>query len=125
MTALARSIFKSILLILNILIFNNILAQTVPTNTDKKNDVRDSISITKDSLGIKKDTLIPKEQLEDVVKMKAEYKNSSSISNKQTTLQKNAQIIYQDMQIDADYIRFEWETGKIYARGEQERTAKS
>ncbi len=124
MTALARSIFKSILLILNILIFNNILAQTVPVNTDKKNDVRDSINITKDSLGIKKDTIIPKEQLEDVVKMKAEYKNSSSISNKQTTLQKNAQIIYQDMQIDADYIRFEWETGKIYARGEQDEKGK-
>lgn len=124
MTALARSIFKSILLILNILIFNNILAQTVPQNTDKKNDVRDSISVTKDSLGIKKDTIIPKEQLEDVVKMKAEYRNSSSISNKQTTLQKNAQIIYQDMQIDADYIRFEWETGKIYARGEQDKNGK-
>ncbi|MCD9856302.1 LPS-assembly protein LptD [Epilithonimonas sp. JDS] len=124
MTALARSIFKSILLILNILIFNNILAQTVPTNTAEKNDVRDSISITKDSLGIKKDTIIPKEQLEDVVKMKAEYKTSSSISNKQTTLQKNAQIIYQDMQIDADYIRFEWETGKVYARGEQDKNGK-
>lgn len=124
MTALARSIFKSILLILNILIFNNILAQTVPTNTDKKNDVRDSISITKDSLGLKRDTIIPKEQLEDVVKMKAEYKTSSSISNKQTTLQKNAQIIYQDMQIDADYIRFEWETGKVYARGEQDKNGK-
>lgn len=124
MTALARSIFKSILLILNILIFNNILAQNVPQNTAEKNDVRDSISINKDSLGIKKDTIIPKEQLDDVVKMKAELKNSSSISNKQTTLYKKAQIIYQDMQIDADYIRFEWETGKIYARGEQDEKGK-
>ena len=124
MTPLARSIFKSILLILNILIFNNILAQTVPQNTAEKNDVRDSINISKDSLGIKKDTIMPKEQLDDVVKMKAEYKNSSSITNKQTTLQKKAQIIYQDMQIDADYIRFEWETGKIYARGEQDEKGK-
>ncbi|WP_307309375.1 putative LPS assembly protein LptD [Epilithonimonas hungarica] len=124
MTALARSIFKSILLILNILIFNNILSQTVPKNIDEKNDVRDSISINKDSLNLKKDTILPKEQLEDVVKMKAEYKNSSSITNKQTTLHKNAQIIYQDMQIDADYIRFEWETGKIYARGEQDEKGK-
>ena len=124
MTALARSIFKSILLILNILIFNNILAQTVPQNIDKKNDVRDSISITKDSLSVKKDTILPKEELEDVVKMKAELRNTSSIVNKQTSLYKNAQIIYQDMQIDADYIRFEWETGKIYARGEQDAKGK-
>ena len=120
MTALARSIFKNILLILNILIFNNILAQTVPQNINKNNDVRDSININKDSLNIKKDTIIPKEQLDDVVKTKAQNRSSSSISNKQTYLNKEAQIIYQDMQIDADYIRIEWETGKIYARGEQD-----
>lgn len=120
MTALARSIFKNILLILNILIFNNILSQTVPQNIDKNNGVQDSIRTVKDSLGIKKDTIIPKEELEDVVKTKAEYRSSSSISNKQTSLNKKAQIIYQDMQIDADYIRIDWETGKIYARGEQD-----
>ena len=120
MTALARSIFKSILLILNILIFNNILSQTVPQNIDKKSDIRDSVSLRKDTVTAKKDTIIPKEELEDVVKTKAEYRSSSSISNKQTSLNKNAQIIYQDMQIDADYIRIDWETGKIYARGEQD-----
>ncbi|MCG2792480.1 MAG: LPS-assembly protein LptD [Weeksellaceae bacterium] len=124
MTALARSIFKSILLILNILIFNNILAQTVTQNNDRNNGVQDSLNINRDSSGIKKDTIIPKESLQDVVKMKAEEKSSSSIANKQTTLHKNAQIIYQDMQIDADYIRFEWETGKIYARGEQDAKGK-
>lgn len=114
MTALARSIFKSILLILNILIFNNILSQTI----DKKSDVKNSVS--SDTIRTKKDSIIPKEQLDDVVKTKAEYKSSSSISNKQTYLSKKAQIIYQDMQIDADYIRIDWETGKIYARGEQD-----
>ena len=124
MTALARSIFKSILLILNILIFNNILAQIVPQNTAGNNGVQDSLSITRDSVGIKKDTIIPKEQLDDVVKTKAENKSSSSISNKQTFLNKKAQIIYQDMQIDADYIRIDWETGKIYARGEQDEKGK-
>ncbi len=120
MTALARSIFKNILLILNILIFNNILSQNVPQNIDKKSDIRDSVSLRKDTVTAKKDTIIPKEELEDVVKTKAEYRSSSSISNKQTSLNKNAQIIYQDMQIDADYIRIDWETGKIYARGEQD-----
>lgn len=124
MTALARSIFKSILLILNILIFNNILAQIVPQNTAEKIGVQDSLNITKDSLAIKQDTIIPKEQLDDVVKTKAENKSSSSISNKQTFLNKKAQIIYQDMQIDADYIRIDWETGKIYARGEQDEKGK-
>ncbi|HAP94484.1 MAG TPA: LPS-assembly protein LptD, partial [Chryseobacterium sp.] len=117
---MARSIFKNILLILNILIFNNILSQTVPQNIDKKSDIRDSVSLRKDTVTAKKDTIIPKEELEDVVKTKAEYRSSSSISNKQTSLNKNAQIIYQDMQIDADYIRIDWETGKIYARGEQD-----
>ncbi|SHK04832.1 putative LPS assembly protein LptD [Epilithonimonas mollis] len=120
MTALARSIFKSILLILNILIFNNILSQIVPQNIDEKSGIRDSVSIRRDTVGVKKDTIIPKEELEDVVKTKAEYKSSSSISNKQTFLNKKAQIIYQDMQIGADYIRIDWETGKIYARGEQD-----
>lgn len=124
MTALARSIFKSILLILNILIFNNILAQIVPQNTAGNNGVQDSLNITRDSVGIKKDTIIPKEQLDDVVKTRAENKSSSSISNKQTFLNKKAQIIYQDMQIDADYIRIDWETGKIYARGEQDEKGK-
>ena len=93
MTALARSIFKNILLILNILIFNNILSQTVPQNIDKKSDMRDSVSLRKDTVTAKKDTIIPKEELEDVVKTKAEYRSSSSISNKQTSLNKNAQII--------------------------------
>ncbi|KFC19749.1 putative LPS assembly protein LptD [Chryseobacterium sp. FH1] len=124
MTALARSIFKSILLILNILIFNNILAQIVPQNTAGNNGVQDSLNITRNSVGIKKDTIIPKEQLDDVVKTRAENKSSSSISNKQTFLNKKAQIIYQDMQIDADYIRIDWETGKIYARGEQDEKGK-
>lgn len=35
-----------------------------------------------------------------------------------TYLNKNAQIQYQDMRIDADYINIDWETGIIYARGE-------
>lgn len=124
MTALARSIFKSILLILNILIFNNILSQTVPQNIDRKAGVVDSVSILRDTANVKQDSILPKEELSDVVKTKAEYKSSSSISNKQTFLTKKAQIIYQDMQIDADYIRIDWETGKIYARGEQDEKGK-
>ena len=124
MTALARSIFKSILLILNILIFNNILAQTVPQNIGEKRGANDTLIVSRDTVSVKKDSIVPKEQLDDVVKTKAEYKSSSSISNKQTFLSKKAQIIYQDMQIDADYIRIDWDTGKIYARGEQDKNGK-
>ena len=71
MTALARNLFKSILLILNILIFNNILAQTVPQNAVENNDVRDTVTVSQDSLNLKKDTILPKEQLAAVVKTKA------------------------------------------------------
>ncbi|MBN9337707.1 MAG: LPS-assembly protein LptD, partial [Chryseobacterium sp.] len=95
------------------------LSQTVPQNIDKKAGVQDTLKVSRDSVSVKKDTILPKEQLDDVVKTKAEYKSSSSISNKQTFLNKKAQIIYQDMQIDADYIRIDCDTGKIYARGEQ------
>lgn len=62
----------------------------MPKNIDKNNDVADSINIRKDSLAIKKDTIIPKEQLDDVAKMKAEGKITSSITNKQTTLHKKS-----------------------------------
>ena len=76
MTALARSIFKSILLILNILIFNNILAQTVPQNINKNNDVRDSININKDSLLA---NLKDNKNTEDQEKALAQFKKNNPL----------------------------------------------
>lgn len=123
MTVLIRNFFKNILLILNLLIFINILSQSVQKNIGEKSGKQASTNILGDTLVVKKDSIRPKEELDDIVKSKAD-KMSTSISNKQTFLNKNAQVIYQDMQIDADYIRIDWETGKIYARGEQDENGK-
>lgn len=95
--------FKITLQILIILIFNNFLAQTSPKN-NLKNQEKDS-AIT-----------IKKEQLSDILKSQAD--NSSFDIKKNTTyLRKKAQVIYQDMQINADYISIDWETGLLFARG--------
>ena len=39
-------------------------------------------------------------------------------------LNTNAQVKYQDMQIDADYIQIDWDKGMIYARGKVDSTGK-
>lgn len=114
-TDLSKRVFKNIPLILIILIFNNFLAQTTPKNL-KEIEVN---PISKS----KQDTILPKEQLDDVVHTKAD-KESNSVSGKLTFLERKAQIVYQDLQIDADYIRIDWSTGKIYARGELDKNGK-
>lgn len=74
----------------------------------EKGTIKDTIS--------RKDSIPAKEQLEGVVRTKADVERNS-FSTKQTFLEKNAQVIYQDMQIDADYIRIDWSNSNIYARG--------
>lgn len=104
--------FKITLQILIFLIFNNFLAQ----NTTKK-EVENIEKNSKDSIVIKQ------EQLSDILKSQAE--NSSFDVNKSTTyLRKKAQIKYQDMQIDADYISIDWERGLIFARGKTDSLGK-
>ncbi len=108
-TPLIKNGFKSTLQILIILIFNNILAQKTLENRQKSSDNVTSVS--------KKDTVkLPKEQLEDIVKSKADN-TRNDIPNKMTYLNQNAEVIYQDMKIEADYIQIDWEKGMIYARG--------
>lgn len=107
---LVKTDFKNILQILIILIFNNFLAQTAPEKLSKKEIVGDSIH--------KIDTIIAdKEPLSDIVHSKAENIRND-IPKKMTYLNKKAQVKYQDMQIDADYISIDWNTGNIFARGE-------
>ncbi|WP_018675440.1 putative LPS assembly protein LptD [Riemerella columbina] len=109
---MVRKGFKNTLHILIILIFNNFLAQTQPFKPAK-------ISV-KDSVMVKKDSLTPKkESLDGVVKMKADNQRND-IPKKMSYLNKNAQVQYLDMTIDADYISINWETGDIYARGGQD-----
>ena len=102
--------FKNILQILIILIFNNFLAVLNAQNLPKNTIVNDTIP--------KSDTiLLKKEQLEAVVKTKADNIRND-IPKKMTYLNKNAQVTYQDMIIDADYISIDWDKSLIFARGE-------
>lgn len=102
--------FKNRLLILIILIFNNFLAFTYAQNLPENKGVNDTITRT--------DTLrTTPERLEDVVESKAENIRND-IPKKMTYLNRKAQVKYQDMQIDADYISIDWNRSMIFARGE-------
>ncbi|REC49046.1 putative LPS assembly protein LptD [Chryseobacterium pennipullorum] len=112
---MAKTVLKNILQILIILIFNNFLAQKTPEKLPK-NVVNDTIS--------KKDTIVvKKEALDDVLRTKADDQRRD-IPKKMTFLNKNAQVKYQDMQIDADYISIDDNKSLIYARGKQDSLGK-
>ena len=107
---MGKTSFKNILQILIILIFNNFLAQNTSENLSKNVIVNDTVP--------KSDTiLVKKEQLSDVVNSKAESIRTD-IPKKMTYLNRKAQVVFQDMQIDADYISIDWENNKVFARGE-------
>ncbi len=108
--------FKNTLQILIILIFNNFLAQKTLEINKKNSDNAAVVS--------KKDTLkIEKEQLEDVVRSKADNIRND-LPKKMSYLNTNAQVTYQDMKIDADYIQIDWNKGMIYARGKIDSTGR-
>lgn len=102
--------FKNISLILIILIFNNFLAQLnaqkLPENKIVTAPVRKSDTIK-----------VKKEQLEAVVETKADNIRND-IPKKMTYLNKKAEVKYQDMKIEADYISIDWDKSLIFARGE-------
>ena len=101
---------KNIIPILIILIFNNFLAVLNAQKLSENKIVNDTIR--------KKDTIVvKKEQLDDVVESKADNIRND-IPKKMTFLNKKAQVKYQDMQIDADYISIDWNKSLIFARGE-------
>ncbi|WP_417427707.1 putative LPS assembly protein LptD [Halpernia sp.] len=106
---LHKTVFKNILLFLIILIFNNFLAQTAPKNLSQKKVITDTLKV--------KDTLVVKEQLEDIVQSKAENIRND-LPKKMTYLNRKAQVKYQNLQIDADYISIDWKKGLVFARGE-------
>ncbi|ALR32623.1 hypothetical protein ATE47_15245 [Chryseobacterium sp. IHB B 17019] len=112
---LVKTVSKNILQILIILIFNNFLAQETPEKLPK-NAVNDTIS--------KNDTIVlKKESLEDVLQTKADY-NRRDFQKKMIYLNKNAQVKYQDIQIDADYISIDEEKNLMFARGKQDSLGK-
>jgi len=101
--------FKNIPLILIILIFNNFLAHAEAQNLSENKAVKDTV--------IRPDTLRTPEQLQAVVYSKAD-RIRNDIPKKMTYLNTNAQVKYQDMQIDADYISIDWNKSLVFARGE-------
>lgn len=107
---MGKTSFKNILQILIILIFNSFLAQNNSENLAKNVIVNDTIPKT-DTVVVKK------EQLSDVVNSKAENIRND-IPKKMTYLNRKAQVKFQDMQIDADYISIDWDKSLIFARGE-------
>ncbi|MBV8324761.1 putative LPS assembly protein LptD [Chryseobacterium sp.] len=112
---MAKTVSKNILQILIILIFNNFLAQKTPEKLPK-NAVNDTIS--------KKDTIVAKkEALDDILRTKADDQRRD-IPKKMTFLNKNAQVKYQDMEINADYISIDDDKHLIYARGKQDSLGK-
>ncbi|NAW52047.1 LPS-assembly protein LptD [Elizabethkingia argentiflava] len=106
--------FKNTLHILIFLIFNNFLAQNAKDSLKGKNTVTDAATLKMDSL--KSDSLLKTEKISAVVKTKADI-SKSDIPKKMTILHKNASVVYQDTQIDADYISIDWNKNLIFARG--------
>lgn len=101
--------FKNILQILIILIFNSFLAHLYAQNLSENKIVNNPIP--------KSDTIaVKKEHLEAIVESKADNIRND-IPKKMTYLNKNAQVKYQDMQIDADYINIDWDKSLVFARG--------
>ncbi|GAB1356565.1 putative LPS assembly protein LptD [Cloacibacterium normanense] len=107
---------KNTLQILIILIFNNFLAQNKLENAPKNSDKATAVSKT--------DTVkIEKEQIDDIVRSKADNIRNE-VPKKMSYLNKNAEVSYQDMKINADYIQIDWDKGLIYARGKIDSTGK-
>jgi len=107
---LVKTGFKNIFLFLIILIFNNILANIHAQNLSENKTLTDTARVG--------DTLkVTPEQLQAVVESKAENIRND-IPKKMTYLNRKAQVKYQDMQIDADYISIDWNKSLIFARGE-------
>ncbi|SEG14130.1 LPS assembly outer membrane protein LptD (organic solvent tolerance protein OstA) [Halpernia humi] len=106
---LHKTVSKNILHILIILIFNNFLAQTAPKNLPKNRIVSDTVKLKQDSLGAK-------EKLESTVQTKADNIRND-LPKSMTYLNRKAQVKYEDLQIDADYISIDWKKGLVFARG--------
>ena len=107
---------KNTLQILIILIFNNFLAQNKLENAPKNSDKVTAVSKT--------DTVkIEKEQIDDIVRSKADNIRNE-VPKKMSYLNQNAEVSYQDMKINADYIQIDWDKGLIYARGKIDSTGK-
>ncbi|MCC6570936.1 MAG: LPS-assembly protein LptD, partial [Chitinophagales bacterium] len=74
-------------------------------------------SLFKDSTIVEATTIkIANNDLKDVVKYKAEDSIIYDIPNKTVLLYGRASIIYEDMNMEAGFIRFNWDSSEVYAK---------
>jgi len=115
--------FKNTLQILIFLIFNSFLAQNVANVVAEKGSGVDSMLI--EGVHVSSDSILTgREKIADVVKTKASY-TKNNVQTKITTLNENATVVYQDTQIDADYIQIDWDKNMIFARGKLDEKGKT
>ena len=108
--------FKNILHISIFLIFNSFLAQKTPEKPAENKEDSDVIP--------KSDTVkLKPEAVADVVKKKADNIRND-FPNRMTYLNKNAEVMYQDMHVKADYISIDWEKNTFFARGKEDSNGK-
>lgn len=109
---------KNRLLFLIILIFNAFLGFIHAQGTSPKGE-KNGIIKEQDTLIVSK----KEESLHDVLRTKADSERND-FANKMTYLHQNAHVQYQDMQIEADFIRIDHQKNLIYARGKIDSTGK-
>lgn len=122
--------FKNTLQILLFLIFNSFLAQKTDLNLAKRTPVIDSAAVRVDTLktsavqdSVQADSILKSEPLENVVRSKADI-IKNDFTHRQTILEHNATIVYGNLQVDADYILYDWDKRQIFARGELDKNGK-
>ncbi len=107
--------FKYVFTLFFLLLINSRAFSQIEPNQNEK----DSSVIAVDSIKI--DTVQNKERLEDVLA----YNSDDQIhewKKKMSYLLRNAIVNYTDMEIRADYIEINWETGDVYADGKRDST---
>lgn len=110
-----KRLFKYVFVLFFLLLINSwAFSQVEPNQNDN-----DSSVIAVDSIKI--DTVQSEERLEDVLS----YNSDDQIhewKKKMSYLLRNAIVNYTDMEIRADYIEINWETGDVYADGKRDST---
>ncbi len=97
------------------------LKSPIETRKDSLN-VKDSLSIQADSTAA--DTLSDPDDLEFMVKYDSQDSTISDVALKQVHMYGNAEVTYGKINLKADYIRLNWITNEVYAKGTYDSTSK-
>jgi len=110
---LYKKFFKYLFALIFLLLINSSAFCQVEPNLNERNDSVIAVDT------IKIDTVRNKERLEDVLV----YNSDDQIhewKKKMSYLLRNAVVQYTDMEIRADYVEINWETGDVYADGKRD-----